>query len=279
MGRRRLFPSHRQRRHLRSQPPLPCLAKIQLITNPQPQSFAANANQVIRYAAKANADAYFLNNDVIFTAGWLAPVAAEPSAVVTPTSNQNFQYQVEGFKLKPVMTLEEYAGRQEQFRRLVEQHQTRHTGFIEAYKTNFFCVKIPPRVYRSVGLFDTRFGMAGGEDDDYCIRTYLRGLRVLVAVRSYLLHFGGRSTWSGSETLDQWRAREQNFIGIFQNKWGPTLTRFLLYRDPSILSRDPVLQAAQQRGGIPALFAAMAKRDGISIEEYLFSQTDGLAES
>ena len=278
MGRRRLFPSHRQRRRFDLNPPLPCLAKIQLITNPQPQSFAANANQVIRYAAKANADAYFLNNDVIFTAGWLAPVAAEPSAVVTPTSNQNFQYQVEGFELKPVMTLED-TGPPGAIPAACRAASNAAHRLYRSLQDEFLLCENPPWVYRSVGLFDTRFGMAGGEDDDYCIRTYLRGLRVLVAVRSYLLHFGGRSTWSGSETLDQWRAREQNFIGIFQNKWGPTLTRFLLYRDPSILSRDPVLQAAQQRGDIPALFAAMAKRDGISIEEYLFSQTDGLAES
>jgi hypothetical protein len=244
-------------------------ARVQVIVNPQPLSFAANANQVLRHAGQSNAAAVFVNNDVIFTPDWLTPVAADVAAVITPTSNQNYQYQLEDFQLKPVMTFEEYAGRQELFRRLVEQHRARHKGFVEAYKTNFFCVKVPPVVYHSVGLFDTRFGMAGGEDDDYCIRTYLRGFRVLVAVGSYLLHFGGRSTWSGGETLEQWRAREQNFVGIFQKKWGQMLSRFLLHRDASVLNRDPSLQAVQQQGGIAGLFAEMARRDGVVVEEIL----------
>jgi GT2 family glycosyltransferase len=244
-------------------------APVQLIVNPQPLSFAANANQVLRHAAQSNADAVFVNNDVIFTADWLTPVLSDAPAVVTPTSNQNYQYELDGLALKPVMTFEDYFGKESQLGMVVAQHRARHQGYVEAYKTNFFCVRIPPQVYLVVGLFDTSFGMAGGEDDDYCIRAYLHGFRVLVAVESYLLHFGGRSTWSGNETLEQWRAREKNFIGIFQKKWGPTLSRFLLYRDASILSSDPLLQLAQQRGGIAGLFTEMARRDGISIEEAL----------
>ncbi len=243
----------------------PACAKIQVVANAQPCSFAVNANQVIQHANQFSADAFVLNNDVIFTADWLGPLAVPHAAVMTPTCNQNYQYQTAGLDLKPVMTLQDYVGREELFRRLVERHQALHTGYMEAYKTNFFCVKVPPVVYRSVGLFDTRFGVAGGEDDDYCIRAYLAGFHVLVAIGSYLLHFGGRSTWSGPETMDQWRAREHHFVGIFQRKWGPTLSRLLLFRDASILANDPSLQEVQKRAGIGGLFAELARRDGISL--------------
>ena len=254
--------------------------KVQVIVNPRPLSFAANANQVLRRAALSNADTYFVNNDVIFTADWLTSVAADLPAVVTPCCNQNFQYQTEDLELKRVMTLEDYFGRQTQLRRLVEKHRAQHSGYMDAFRTNFFCVKVPPMVYRSVGLFDTRFGMAGGEDHDYCIRTYLRGFRVLVALESYLLHFGGCSTWRGSETPEQSQARVQNIIVQFQKKWGKTLSQFLLDRDLSMLSCDPSLQVAQQRNGVAGLYIEMARRDGIAIEEYLSpARTDGWADS
>jgi GT2 family glycosyltransferase len=250
---------------------VPWCDKIRVVVNQHPLSFAANGNQVINHAAQSKSDAYFLNNDVIFTADWIAPLAAIEAAVVTPTCNQNYQYQVGDLELKPIMTLANYLGREQLFRQMVEQHKSRHTGYVEAYKTNFFCVKIPPAVYQSVGLFDTRFGIAGGEDDDYCIRTPLQGFGVLAAIESYLLHFGGRSTWSGPETLAQWRERERSFTAIFEKKWGKLLCRFLFHRDASVVSNDPSLQAVQQREGIAGLFKEMARREGISVENVLSS--------
>jgi GT2 family glycosyltransferase len=165
------------------------------------------------------------------------------------------------------MSLADYQGHEDVFSRLVEQHKNQHAEYVGCYKTNFFCVKIPPIIYRSVGLFDTGFGQAGGEDDDYCIRTYLAGFHVAVATGSYLLHFGGRSTWNGPESIDEWRARERNFIGIFEKKWGPTLSRFLLFRDASILARDAALAAIEQRSGIAGLYKEMLRRDGIAIRQ------------
>ena len=90
---------------------------------------------------------------------------------------------------------------------------------------------------------------------------------MVVAEGSYLLHFGGRSTWSGPETRAEWQARERHFIGVFVNKWGPTLSKFLLHRDHSVVSNDPELQRAEAEGGIAALIKAMLKRDGKGIPE------------
>jgi hypothetical protein len=243
--------------------------RIELVLNPQPRSFAQNANEITRRAHLLDADAYILNNDIVFTPEWIGPLSIDLPAVITPTCNQNFQYQKGKLDLKPVMTLEEFQLAVDELPAVLSEHRTLHQEMIEAYKTNFFCVKIPPVVYRKVGLFDTRFGVAGGEDDDYCIRAYLHDFRVVVAQASYLVHFGGRATWSGPETREQWAAREQNFIRVFRKKWGPTLARFLLWRDPSVLAGDPSLQAAQQQGRIRGLMQEMARRDGIHLEEAL----------
>ena len=242
---------------------------IEVVRNPSPRSFAQNANEVIGRADRAGADAYVLNNDIVFTLDWAGPLNVDLPAVMTPTSNQNFQYRRGKLELKPVMTLSGFGLGPEELPAILSEHRGLHPEVIEAYKTNFFCVKFPPVVYRKVGLFDTRFGVAGGEDDDYCIRSYLHGFRVLVAQASYLVHFGGRATWAGPENREQWSARELNFIRVFKEKWGQTLARFLLWRDPSVLVRDPSLQAVQQRGGTRALMEEMARRDGIRIDQTL----------
>jgi hypothetical protein len=90
---------------------------------------------------------------------------------------------------------------------------------------------------------------------------------VLVAAESYLLHFGGLSTWRGHETPEQSKQRVQTFTASFRKKWGPTISDFLLWKptghDMSLLERDPSLQAIQQRAGIAGLFAEIIRRDGI----------------
>jgi hypothetical protein len=239
---------------------------VRPVVNAEPFSFAENVNQAIDAADRLGAEVFFLNNDIIFTPDWLPPLLVPNPVVITPTCNQNFQYQGPGLKLEPVMTLDQYVGHEEELLALVAEHRRQRQGYVIAYKTNFFAFKVPPAVYRAVGKFDTSFSPIGGEDDDYSLRTYLHGFSVVVAQQSYLLHFGGRSTWSGPESLDQAMARERSFIAVFQRKWGPRLARFLLYRDPSILREHPELQQIEQLQGIAGLFRAIAAMDGRRLE-------------
>ena len=234
---------------------------IEIVTNLQPKSFAENGNLVISRASETDADAYFLNNDVIFPPDWIAPLDVPMPAVLAPTSNQNFQYRHGALETKPVMKLEEYVGKEKDFEEIVAQHRLSHFGYDMAYKTNFFTVKIPSVVYKKIGGFDTTFGVAGGEDDDYCIRAYLGGFSVQVAVQSYCLHFGGKSTWDGPESKEKWREREAIFIRRFQEKWGQYLAQFLLTKDARLIDRYPEFKSALAEGGIAALFAAMRNKE------------------
>ena len=243
-----------------------------LVANIRPFSYAENANQVIALAARTGADAYYMNNDIIFTPNWAEPLDLDLPVVLAPTGNQNFQYKAGGFELKKEMALHDYRGHEQVFLEIVRRHCAQQRRYVTAFKTNFFVVKIPSAVYSSVGGFDTAFGVAGGEDDDYCIRTYLKGFAVMVAEHSYLLHFGGRSTWSGPETLDEWRARESHFIGVFTRKWGPVLARFLIHRDAALIQNDPYLDKVQLEAGIGGLFQELARRGGVTIPKDLLWQ-------
>jgi GT2 family glycosyltransferase len=229
------------------------------------QSFSENANVILAAANDRNADAYFMNNDVVFSPHWLRPLETNYRGIVTPTSNQNVSYRSGSFQLKPVMSLSEYQGNEEAFLEICKQNFLQNAPMTSAYKTNFFLVKIPPLVYRSIGGFDTAFSPGGGEDDDYAVRVHLAGLGVFVNPNSLILHFGGRSSWSGPETREEWIQREVRFIEVFEHKWGKILSRFLLRRDRSVLDTRPDWQNLEATHGIGSLFRSMAEEGGASI--------------
>src|SRR6476661_2500114 len=51
--------------------------QVAVVVNREPRSFAENANEVILRANQRVADAYFMNNDIVFTAGWSEPLAVD----------------------------------------------------------------------------------------------------------------------------------------------------------------------------------------------------------
>jgi GT2 family glycosyltransferase len=91
----------------------------------------------------------------------------------------------------------------------------------------FFCVKIPYAVYSRVGPMDENFGRGSAEDSDYCLRAWLAGFEVRHALQSYVLHFGGKSSWAG-ETKRESEERMKKFRELFEKKWGAALADLVL---------------------------------------------------
>jgi hypothetical protein len=198
-----------------------------------------------------------LNNDVIFTPDWLPPLLLEIASVVSPICNQQVQYQSNNLTIKQSMSLEEFLGYELDLLAIVKRHQRNKRGFRQVFTTPFFCIKIPHEVYSVVGEFDLCFGQGGGEDYDYCLRCYLSGFCVLQALDSYILHFQGRSTWLGGETLEQTTARNNCYIKAFENKWGNPLTRLALFNDSQVIRQDPELFSLLSQCRLPELVAKM----------------------
>ena len=67
--------------------------KIKIIKNKFPMSFAQNVNQAINFALKSKKNLFFLNNDIIFTEGWVEALNANSKDVLIPASNQIFSYE------------------------------------------------------------------------------------------------------------------------------------------------------------------------------------------
>ncbi|RIL12151.1 MAG: hypothetical protein DCC75_00965 [Proteobacteria bacterium] len=221
--------------------------KLELAVNSSPLSFAANANNAVNMALELRADLFFLNNDVIFFESWIDPMLIEDDSILSPLCNREVLYGISivvcksghvanTFVNKPIMQLSDYLENRGAFAAIIEAHRKVAHGYAPVFMLPFFCVKIPLRILETIGRFDESFGKAGGEDYDYCMRTYLAGFDVRYALSSYLVHFCGKSSWSGAETEAEQIAREEKFRGVFRDKWGDQLFRLVLKEDYNVLS-------------------------------------------
>src|SRR5690349_5034859 len=57
--------------------------RITIVRAAAPQSFARNANVLLGEARSAGADLFLLNNDLVFTPGWLEPLTADRHALTS----------------------------------------------------------------------------------------------------------------------------------------------------------------------------------------------------
>jgi GT2 family glycosyltransferase len=230
-------------------PPGPRWARVTRIVNRAPLGFAANVNQVMRIARERGADLFFLNNDLIFTPGWLEPLRVREATLLSPVSNFQFPYRCGDWDCGRCLDLADYLGHQDDLREIARAHQARAGGYQHVLKVPFFCIKIPYAIQEAVGYLDEDFGRGGGEDDDYCLRCHLAGFSVAFALGSYLLHFVGKSTWRGAESPDESRHRERRYLTALRAKWGDPLAEAM------VLGRKDKLLA------LPGVGAALAATD------------------
>ncbi len=225
-------------------------SRINVIKNREPKSFAYNVNQIMPLASAARGDLFFLNNDLIFPAGWLLPLLAPEHAIFSPLSNREVQHYTEAFVWKNSLDLEEYLPRIEAFENISRRHLKNVRGHEQVLSLPFFCVKIPFTVYSEIGIIDERFGMGGGEDYDYCLRAALSNIPVKYIAQSYVLHFNGKSTWSGGEDPEASLTRRNRYSEEFEKKWGHNLRQILIEEDNNLLNKYPEVLDLFKKGDL-----------------------------
>ena len=205
-------------------------ANVSLKANDTPKGFAANMNQIIEEALERESNAILLNNDLYFLPGWLREDDLRDDTITSPLSNREVPYETPDISCPVEMQLDVVDGKEEALLQLVELHRERSKGQMNVLIAPFFAIYLPYPILKAVGKLDENFGLGGGEDYDYCLRAVLSGFRIQYALHSFLIHFGGKSSWSGAEEKAAQRAREEQFIDHFIKKWNGDLLKFALDR-------------------------------------------------
>lgn len=203
------------------------IPNISIIHNAVPQSFAKNSNDIINQAN--GRDVVILSNDVVFTPKWNQYLGHYRNLLIIPSCNQTHLYSTSTLNLTHIMDISDFKCDYKSLESISQYHTNlKQQSFFESLLMSFYVFRLTEDIYTRVGLLDERFGIAGGEDVDYRIRSVLAGIPVKFFNHSYLLHFGGKSTWNGSETELEIHRRNQEYKNKFFQKWGSDLTELLL---------------------------------------------------
>jgi len=228
---------------------------------------------MIAEALTSHADLFFLNNDIIFSENWLLPLLDSGESICAPISNREVQYVgsvvlpktqnvQQMFLFDGPMTLEQYLAAPRMFDAIAEAHRRDSSGRMSLTVFPFYCVKLPLSVLQRVGKFDEGFGVAGGEDYDYCLRAWLAGFDVHMTLGTILLHFWGKSTWSPEE--GQREEYKRDFLEIFRAKWGEALYRYVLCEDDSLIRANPQAEKSRQSGDLKSMIEQVM-RPGVPV--------------
>jgi GT2 family glycosyltransferase/glycosyltransferase involved in cell wall biosynthesis len=245
-------------------------SQITIVRPTRPQGFARNANALLAEARALGADLFLLNNDLVFTSGWLEPLLANRRALLSPLSNAELTRSAGALTTRPTMDLDEYVGREADLEAIAAQHRSVAQGYRAVASVAFFCIKIPRAVYEVVGDFDEQFGKGGGEDRDYAVRAWIAGIPQEYAMQSYVLHFQGKSTWRGPETPEQQSERDRRYTEAFHKKWGPALTYAFLGGDWNLFRSDRELAPRIETGDFTAVVRRLRSRP--SLEPHITRQ-------
>mgnify|MGYP006275750101 CR=1 FL=1 len=248
-------------------------SRVEHCVRETPHGFAANVNSMIEEALLSQADLFFLNNDIIFSEGWLLPLLESERSVCAPISNREVQYVgsvvlpktevvQQMFVFDGPMTLEQYLEAPRMFEAIADAHRRSSTGKMRLTVFPFYCVKLPFLVLQQIGKFDESYGVAGGEDYDYCLRAWLAGFDVHMTLETILLHFWGKSTWSSHEGKSA--SYNKEFLQIFRDKWGEALYRYVLCEDDSLLRANAKAEELRQQGDLKGMIEQVM-RPGVSL--------------
>lgn len=194
---------------------------VTLIANPENRGFPAAANQGLRIAT--GRQVVLLNNDTVLTTGWLrrlldALYSDDRIGLVGPVSNSVSGPQQISVGYRDLASLDGFAW---------EWGQRNSDRLLDLERLVGFCLLIRREVIDAIGLLDERFGIGNFEDDDYCRRTQRAGYRTVVAVGSFVHHFGGRTfAASGVDFEELLRANERKYHEKWSNIDAPQVLEF-----------------------------------------------------
>lgn len=202
------------------------ISEDNFILNDKLESFSYNMNILMRLAIKENKDLVFLSNDVIFTPNWSELLVTDDMTLSIPSCNQTHN-----LGIPSSLSMDEFGDRYDILNQ-ISLGVNNEMKYFQSMLMPFYVLRIPLKILKEVGEYDEMF-VVGGEDVDYRLRCLIKGFNVTYTP-SFLLHFNGKSSWNGVETIDQTKERDYNYKIRFISKWGLDL------KDICFINSDPM---------------------------------------
>lgn len=185
---------------------------VHLIANENNLGFAAGNNQGM--ATAAGEYIVLINNDLVFTEGWLERLIActedDPAiGLVGPCTNHApGPQQLDNVQYPGMPEMHQFAAR------LAAHREGMGFG---CRKLVGFCLLIKREVIDTIGGLDVGFGIGNFEDDDFCLRARAAHFRCWVAADCFVHHFGSK-TFTG-EKINHSECMVNGW-NHFKRKWG-----------------------------------------------------------
>jgi FkbM family methyltransferase len=163
------------------------LPGVKVVQNDTNRGFPAAVNQGIREAV--GRQVLLLNNDCVVTPGWLGRLLAalhrEPTiGLAGPCTNRISGEQQVPARYETIEQLEAFTR---------EWGRANDRRLVDTDRLVGFCLLIRRAAIEKIGLFDEQFGVGCFEDDDFCRRALQAGFRAVIAVDSFVHHYGSQT--------------------------------------------------------------------------------------
>ncbi len=144
--------------------------KFKTVQNKTPKGFAGAMNSGMAIAEGTHY--CFLNSDTVAIPSWLNHIMEvfekdKTIGLITPTFSEMDSKQV------------------------IDYNQGQEIDYVDdPISLKGVCFVISKEAMDKVGIWDERFGLGGGDDNDMCIRVKAAGYKLAIARRAYLYHYG-----------------------------------------------------------------------------------------
>jgi hypothetical protein len=161
-----------------------------------------------------------ISDDVMvsqYTIAELAGTIGDRELILNPASNcdatTRFEtsFDLDGWTIPHKCTLEQLEGRE---RRVIEYPKSKRI-LIDPGWVSMYCTMIPKKVIERVGGLDESLDVRYN-DYDYCFRARQKGVRSMIHLGVFALHFGDM-TLPKCTTLEQYQAADQAFVAKYSS--------------------------------------------------------------
>ncbi|MCI0702677.1 MAG: glycosyltransferase [Planctomycetia bacterium] len=210
----------------------PGVGRVELLRTGKNLGYPAAANRGL--AVARGEFLVLLNNDTAVTPGWIESLLERLLAdwprvgLVGPVTNAAPDPQRVPLGYTDLEDLDEFA---------ISRRRTHVGEALEVKRLSGFCMVTSRQAYQAIGPLDEQFGIGFFEDDDWCVRARRAGYALVVALDTFVHHFGNATFRAvGADTEALLRANYEKF----RAKWGEDEAR------PYHLPATPREKAARQ---------------------------------